>query len=106
MSSEPTTHVYGGRDRQDDQKPPMQGLRGEQSAEGVQGKRTVSAGIEVEERSGTAAAENGASEHNLSTDHQPKGSAHNLSDTLDRENEEVPGGQRQLADDSRTKPND
>jgi hypothetical protein len=37
---------------------------------------------------------------NLHTGNQPKGSARNLSDTLDRENEEVAPGQRQLAEDS------
>jgi hypothetical protein len=38
---------------------------------------------------------------NLHTRHQPKGSARNLSDTLDRQNEDVAPGQRSLADDSK-----
>jgi len=44
------------------------------------------------------------SDKNLSTEHQPKGSAANLSDTLDRRDEQVPAGQRQWAADSATKP--
>jgi hypothetical protein len=47
-----------------------------------------------------------ASDKNLSTEHQPKGSATNLSDTLDRQGETVPAGQRQWAGDSATKPAD
>ena len=43
---------------------------------------------------------------NLSTEHQPKGSARNPSDTLDRENKDVEPGQRQWNDDSREKPED
>jgi hypothetical protein len=46
------------------------------------------------------------SDKNLSMEHQPKGSATNLSDTLDRQNEDVPVGQRQWAADSATKPTD
>lgn len=42
---------------------------------------------------------------NISTDNQPKGSARNLSDTLDRKNEAVAPGQRQWADDSTQDPN-
>ena len=41
-----------------------------------------------------------ASGDNISTEHQPKGSARNLSDTLDRKTEPVPAGQRQRADDN------
>jgi hypothetical protein len=41
---------------------------------------------------------------NIHTENQPKGSARNLSDTLDREGEDVAPGQRQLADDSDEKP--
>ncbi len=43
-------------------------------------------------------------DHNLSTDHQPKGAALNPSDTLDREGEQVPAGQRRWNDDSAEKP--
>jgi FtsZ-binding cell division protein ZapB len=43
---------------------------------------------------------------NLSTEHQPKGSAKNQSDTLDRENEAVAPGQRAWADDSAKKPDE
>ena len=45
-----------------------------------------------------------ADEENLSTQNQPKGSARNLSDTLDRRNENVDPGQRQWNADSATKP--
>jgi hypothetical protein len=45
-----------------------------------------------------------ASRRNVSTENQPKGSACNLSDTLDRQNEQVAGGQRQWADDSAAEP--
>jgi hypothetical protein len=45
-----------------------------------------------------------ASEKNISTEHQPKGSARNLSDTLDRQEERVAPGQRQWADDSAEQP--
>jgi hypothetical protein len=45
-----------------------------------------------------------ASEANISTKNQPKGSAQNMSDTLDRKNEQVPPGQRQWADDSEVNP--
>jgi hypothetical protein len=45
-----------------------------------------------------------APDKNISTEHQPKGSARNLSDTLDRHNEQVPAGQRQWAADSATDP--
>jgi len=51
-----------------------------------------------------AAHAGGPSEHNISTDHQPKGSALNPSDTLDREGEEVEPGQRRWDDDSASKP--
>jgi hypothetical protein len=46
----------------------------------------------------------GTPETNISTEHQPKGSALNPSDTLDRENEYVEPGQRQWNDDSAEKP--
>lgn len=46
----------------------------------------------------------GAPDKNISTEHQPKGSGLNPSDTLDRRNEQVPPGQRQWADDSAEKP--
>jgi FtsZ-binding cell division protein ZapB len=46
------------------------------------------------------------SDKNLSTEHQPKGSAKNQSDTLDRENEAVAPGQRAWADDSAKKPDE
>ena len=42
----------------------------------------------------------------ISTEYQPKGSAGNPSDTLDRENENVAPGQRQWAADSKKKPNE
>ena len=45
-----------------------------------------------------------ADDENLSTQNQPKGSARNLSDTLDRQNEDVNPGQRQWNADSATKP--
>ena len=45
-----------------------------------------------------------AEDKNLSTENQPKGSARNLSDTLDRQNEDVDPGQRQWNADSATKP--
>ncbi len=41
---------------------------------------------------------------NIHTKNQPEGSARNLSDTLDREDEDVAPGQRQLADDSDEEP--
>jgi hypothetical protein len=41
---------------------------------------------------------------NISTEIQPKGSARNQSDTLDRENEDIAPGQRELADDSKKAP--
>lgn len=41
---------------------------------------------------------------NIHTENQPKDSARNPSDTLDRENEDVAPGQRQLSDDSDRKP--
>lgn len=41
---------------------------------------------------------------NLHTGNQPKGSAQNLSDTLDRESEKVAPGQRQRAEDSDWEP--
>lgn len=41
---------------------------------------------------------------NIHTGNQPKGSARNLSDTLDREGEDVGPGQRELADDSDEEP--
>jgi hypothetical protein len=41
---------------------------------------------------------------NIHTENQPKGAARNLSDTLDREGEDVIPGQRQLADDGDEKP--
>ncbi|WP_420138854.1 hypothetical protein [Sphingomonas sp.] len=41
---------------------------------------------------------------NLSTQNQPKGSARNLSDTLDRRDEDVAPGQRQWSEDSREPP--
>jgi hypothetical protein len=41
---------------------------------------------------------------NFHTENQPKGSARNLSDTLDRECEDVAPGQRQLAGDSDEEP--
>jgi hypothetical protein len=47
-----------------------------------------------------------ASDKNLSTEYQPKGSATNLSDTLDRQGEQVPAGQRQWAADSASDPTD
>lgn len=37
---------------------------------------------------------------NISTEHQPKGSGRNPSDTLDREDEDVAPGQRALNDDA------
>ena len=43
-------------------------------------------------------------DENLSTQNQHKGSARNLSDTLDRQNEDVDPGQRQWNADSSTKP--
>jgi hypothetical protein len=43
-------------------------------------------------------------DENLSTEHQPKGSARNLSDTLDRNNQDVDPGQRQWNADSGEKP--
>jgi hypothetical protein len=43
---------------------------------------------------------------NISTEHQPKGSARNLSDSLDREDEDVAPGQREWSDDSKKKPDD
>jgi hypothetical protein len=43
---------------------------------------------------------------NLHTENQPKGSARNLSDTLDRENERVEPGQREWSDDSRKDPDE
>ena len=46
----------------------------------------------------------GASNRNISTENQPTGSAGNLSDTLDRENQHVEPGQRQWNDDSAEKP--
>jgi hypothetical protein len=46
----------------------------------------------------------GAPDKNISTENQPKGSARNLSDTLDREGEHVPSGQRQWSRDSAEKP--
>lgn len=41
---------------------------------------------------------------NISTDNQPKGSARNLSDTLNREHEQVAPGQRQLSEDASDRP--
>lgn len=41
---------------------------------------------------------------NKSTEHQPKGSVRNQSDTLDRQNEDVAPGQRDWNADSRKKP--
>lgn len=41
---------------------------------------------------------------NIHTENQPKGSARNLSDTLDREGDDVAPGQRQLAGDSDEQP--
>lgn len=46
----------------------------------------------------------GAPDTNLSTEHQPKGSTGNPSDTLDRTNEHVEPGQRQWNEDSSEKP--
>jgi hypothetical protein len=43
---------------------------------------------------------------NLSTERQPKGSAKNKSDTLDRENETDAPGQREWTDDSAKKPDE
>jgi hypothetical protein len=43
-------------------------------------------------------------DENISAEHQPKGSARNLSDTLDRQNEQVAPGQRQWNDDSSEDP--
>lgn len=45
-----------------------------------------------------------ASDHNISTDHQPPGSARNPADTLDRTGDRVPAGQRQFAHDSDAPP--
>jgi hypothetical protein len=42
---------------------------------------------------------------NIHTKNQPKGSARNLSDTLDREGEAVAPGQRELADDAEKRDN-
>jgi hypothetical protein len=41
---------------------------------------------------------------NISTENQPKGSARNQSDTLDRENEDMTPGQREWNDDSKRDP--
>jgi hypothetical protein len=46
----------------------------------------------------------GAPDKNLSTEHQPKGSAGNPSDTLDRKNEHIDPGQRQWNEDSSDTP--
>ncbi len=43
---------------------------------------------------------------NISTENQPKGSARNQSDTLDRENMDVAPGQREWSADSKKKPDD
>ncbi len=42
----------------------------------------------------------------ISTDNQPKGSARNVSDTLDREHEDVAPGERALAEDGNTQADD
>jgi hypothetical protein len=43
---------------------------------------------------------------NISTENQPKGSARNQSDILDRESEDVAPGQREWSADSKKKPED
>lgn len=46
------------------------------------------------------------SDDNISTENQPKGSARNLSDTLNREHEDVAPGQRRWAGDSSEQPDE
>lgn len=59
---------------------------------------------EADEEAARTSEAQTASGGNLSTENQPKGSARNLSDTLDRAHEPVTPGQRQWSDDSETKP--